>query len=223
MLEANKEAWFEKIFAVYNHNLLKRRFHSLRISGLDLLKTNQPTIIYTNHSSWWDGLAAFQISQSVKLDSFIMMEEKQLRKLFLFRKLGAFSVVRENSRQAAQSLNYAVNLLKEKPTRTLWIFPQGEILPNDTRPLKFYNGLSKIVEKLERCVVISLAIRYEFLDDYKPEILVKIGASEVFFSEEICSSKLLTERFEKNLTETLNELKQDISSKNTSQYEKLVY
>nr|MBA3694670.1 acyl-phosphate glycerol 3-phosphate acyltransferase [Acidobacteriota bacterium] len=106
MLEAKKSRWFEKVFQIYNRNLLKRRFHSFRVLGLDSFVNVNSSIIYANHSSWWDGLVAFEISKALRVDSFIMMEEKQLRNLFLFRKLGAFSVVRENSRQAVKSLNY---------------------------------------------------------------------------------------------------------------------
>src|SRR5215203_6294103 len=98
MLEANKSVIFERLFALYNRNLLKRRFYSLQVSGLDFLfnkNSNVPLIIYCNHSSWWDGLVAFQLSFETCLDSFVMMEEKHLRKLFLFRLLGAFSVVQE--------------------------------------------------------------------------------------------------------------------------------
>ena len=221
MLVANKSKWFEKIFAVYNRNLLKRRFQALRISNLDSLQNEKPSIIYTNHSSWWDGLVAFQISQTIRADSYLMMEEKHLRKFFLFRKLGAFSVVRENPRQAVESINYAVKLLDKIPTRLLWIFPQGEISPNDARPLKFYNGLSRIVDKLESCVTTSLAIRYEFLGDFKPEIFIKVGECEVFKTDEKLNTKLLTERFRLNLTRTLEELKQDIASKNTTGYERI--
>lgn len=221
MLEANKSAWFERIFAVYNLNLLKRRFHSFHISNLDLLVKNKPTIIFANHSSWWDGLAAFQISQLIKADSFIMMEERQLRKLRLFRRLGAFSVVRENPRLAVKSLHYAINLLKENPARTLWIFPQVEILPNDSRPIKFYAGLSRIIENLKSCTVVSLAIRYEFLDEYKPEVFVKINDPEIFNQNNLINYKDLNKHFEKNLTDALDELKQDIALKKTEQYNKI--
>jgi len=51
MLEANNSVWFEKLFAVYNRHLLKRRFNSFRISGLDFLKNENekmPLIIYGN-------------------------------------------------------------------------------------------------------------------------------------------------------------------------------
>ncbi len=220
MLEAKKRQWFERIFKIYNRNLLKRRFHSFRVLGLDnFIKVNS-SIIYANHSSWWDGLVAFEVSKALRADSFILMEEKQLRNLFLFRKLGAFSVVRENPRQAVKSLNYAVNLLKEKPSRTLWIFPQGEILPNDLRPLHFYNGLARIIERVQDCSAVPLTIRYEFLKEYKPEIFVKIGESENFNNIDF-NFKKLTRNFESRISKMLDELKDDVISRNFANYKKI--
>ena len=221
MLEANKSKLFEKIFSVYNTNLLKRRFHSFRVKGLKNLhrrQTSLPLIIYVNHSSWWDGLAAFQISRKLNLDSFIMMEEKQLRRFFLFRKLGAFSIIRENPRSALQSINYAVDLLKNSD-RVLWIFPQGEILPNDLRPICFYNGISKIIQKTGKCSTISITFRYEFLNDFKPQIFANIKQSEQIHIE---NSKELTKHFESKTTENLDELKKDILNKRFDEYERIV-
>jgi len=225
MLEARKSVWFEKIFAVYNSNLIKRRFNSLQVSGLDFLnerEKNLPLLIYANHSSWWDGLVAFQISREIKLDSFLMMEEKQLRKLQLFRKLGAFSVVREKPREAIKSIVYASNILQKKPNRAVWIFPQGEILPNDTRPLGFYNGLTKIIEKVGICYAIPVSVRYEFLGEFKPDIFVKIGEPEIFNLNGNFFPKKTTAIFEKKLTDTLDTLKAEILQQNYKYFKKIV-
>jgi chlorobactene lauroyltransferase len=224
MLEANKSAWFEKIFAIYNRNLLKRRFSSLQVLGLEFIKKKDskiPLIIYANHSSWWDGLVFLEILRKFHFENYVMMEEKQLRQLSLFRRLGAFSVVREKPREAVKSVNYAANLLKENPNRMLLIFPQGEILPNDLRPLKFYNGLARIIEKAKKTYVAPTALRYEFLGNYKPEIFVKIGETESIAAENYLNSKALTEVLEKRLTGALEELKQNIISNNTTEYIKL--
>jgi 1-acyl-sn-glycerol-3-phosphate acyltransferase len=179
---------------------------------------NIPLIIYCNHSSWWDGLVAFQLSFEAGLDSFMMMEEKQLQNLFLFRLLGAFSVVREKPREAYQSIVYAEKLLKEKPHRTLWIFPQGEILPNDLRPIKFYNGLGKIIEKLGNCAAISLSMRFEFFGKFKPQIFVRIDEPETFRVRQELDSKQLTDKFEKRLTGNLEQLKTDVINQNLAAY-----
>jgi chlorobactene lauroyltransferase len=225
MLEAKKSRWFEKIFALYNRNLLKRRFHSFRISGLDSLLGRDrllPLVIYANHSSWWDGLIAFEISLQTTSDSFMMMEEKQLKKLYLFRQLGAFSVVRENPRAAVKSINYAAKLLKEKNSRTLWIFPQGEILGNDARPLNFHTGAARVIEKVGRVGALPLAIRYEFRGEFKPEIFVNIGESELISVDENFDAKAQTKNFERQLTETLDELKSGVLSGDLQNYRNIL-
>lgn len=224
MLEANKSLWFENIFAVYNRNLLKRRFNSLRVSGLEYpgeKENNIPLIIYANHSSWWDGLVAFQLSRASRLNSYIMMEEKQLKKLRLFRRLGAFSVVRENPREALKSVKYATRLLNENAGRTLWIFPQGEILPNDTRPLRFYNGTARIFNDLSSCLLLSAAIRYEFLNEYKPDIFVKINKVEIKTEIAYLKPAKISEKLAVCLTESLDELKFDITKSFAFDYERI--
>ncbi len=220
-MEAEKSVLFERIFAVYNRNLLKRRFHSLQITGLDILRKKEasiPLIIYVNHSSWWDGLVAFQLSDALKMDSFIMMEEKQLKKLNIFRRLGAFSVVRENPFEAIKSINYAARLLKEKPDRALWIFPQGEILNNDIRPIKFYKGILKIIEKVGKCLIVPVALRYEFSGEYKPEIFINVGKINVFSSTGKCE----VEDLERNITHLLDELRHNVLNKNFNKFEKII-
>lgn len=224
MFEANKSRFFEKLFSTYNRNLLKRRFHSLQVSGLDFLLTRNirfPLIIYCNHSSWWDGLVAFLISREKGLDSFVLMEEKHLRKYPLFRRLGAFSVDREKPRKALESINYAGTLLREAENRTLWIFPQGEILPNDSRPIRFYSGLSKIIERIKSCSATSLSIRYEFLGEFKPQIFVKIENPEIYEVDENYRPKKMTDIFADRLTKNLDELKSDILNRNLADYKLL--
>ncbi|CAN5724106.1 lysophospholipid acyltransferase family protein [soil metagenome] len=213
MLVANKKIWFEKIFAVYNRNLLKRRFHSLNVTNFSPLKNRNkqiPLIIYVNHSSWWDGLVLFEILKTGEFDSYVMMEEKQLAKLKLFRMLGAFSVDRENYREAIKSAEYAVNLLKSGNKKALLIFPQGEILPNDLRPIKFFKGLSFIVEKLGECNIVPCSVRYEFLNEYKPEIFVRFGNLNTFEFVNNFERKYFTEILENRMTDNLDILKSDI-------------
>lgn len=223
MLKANKSRWFEKLFAVYNRNLFRRRFAALRVAGIDnLLNRNLdlPLVLCANHSSWWDGLVAFEIGRAGRLDHFVMMEERQLRQLFLFRRLGAFSVVRENPRESLESVNYAVELIKEKPNRALWIFPQGEILPNDARPLRFFNGVGRIIEKTRNCLIAPVAMRYEFSGEFKPTAFAKIGQVAIAYKFE--NSKELIERLSNRLTETLDELRTEVLTAQTSDYQDLI-
>lgn len=221
MLEANKKIWFEKLFAIYNRNLLKRRFHSFSVKNFEPLKSRNkktPLIIYANHSSWWDGLVLFEILKNGDFDSFVMMEEKQLKDLRFFRYLGAFSVIRENFQEAVKSANYAVEIIKSGNNKTLLIFPQGEIRANDFRPIKFYNGLAYIVEKVNKCILVPCSIRYEFLKEFKPEIFVRFGKLEFVETKKDFDRKRFTQNAEKKITENLDALISDIIENNLNDF-----
>ncbi len=213
MLKAKKSFWFEKLFAIYNRNLLERRFHSFQIQNLESLLSRDPKmplIIYANHSSWWDGLILFEILKNLDFENYVLMEEKQLSKFRFFRRIGAFSIIREKPFEIKKSLKYAVELLSKGKNKTLLIFPQGEIIPNDRRPLKFFQGLIYLCERIPKCGLIPCSIRIEFLKEFKPEIFVKFGEISYFERTGKTERKFLTNRFEKILTENLNSLKTDI-------------
>lgn len=225
MLPARKSGWFEKLFAVYNRNLIARRFEGLRVAGLEYVRRRGgggvPLVLYANHSSWWDGLIAFQLGRECGLEQYAMMEERQLREYPFHRRLGAFGVVRENARDGVRGIEYAGGLLRET-SRALWIFPQGETLPNDARPLVFYHGAARIIERVGTVDTAPVAIRYEFLGDYRPEALVRIGEPVRVTPDEDFNSKRLTETFAERLTHTLDALRADIIAGVGDGYDEIV-
>lgn len=134
-----------------------------------------PMIICANHSSWWDGYVALLVKRQLGVDTYLMMEEAQLRRYFFFRWVGCFSVDRQNARSAMQSLQYAGRLLKEKPGRMIWLFPQGEISPNDARPLTFFTGAAHLARMTTPSMLYPLAIRIEFLAEQRPDLFISLG------------------------------------------------
>ena len=224
MITARKSGWFERVFAAYNRNLIARRFEGLRVAGLEHLRgrdSDVPLVLYANHSSWWDGLIVFQLGRVCKLDQYAMMEERQLREYPFHRKLGAFGVVRESARDGARGIEYAGELLK-KTNRALWIFPQGRTIANDARPLVLYTGAARIIERAGLAEAAPVAIRYEFLDDYRPEAFVRIGAPGRVMVDADFNAKSLTEFFTENLTRTLDELRNNIIDGDFAAYEEIV-
>lgn len=222
MISARKSAWFERVFAVYNRNLLARRFEGLRVAGLRDLRERVrglPLVLYANHSSWWDGLVAFQIGRACALDQYVLMEEKQLERRPLFRRLGAFSVAR--GREARRSVEYAGALLGGTE-RALWIFPQGVTAPNDTRPLKLQTGAAHIVARAGGAMVAPVALRYEFLGAFRPDAFARIGTLERVGTDENFDVKETTRRLSETLTRTLERLRADILDSDFDDYEELV-
>jgi chlorobactene lauroyltransferase len=225
MLKAKKNKFVEKLFAVYNKNLLKRRFHSFNVEGLGFLANlnkTLPLIIYVNHSSWWDGLLVFHILQNFNFVSFVMMEEKHLLKYSFFRRLGAFSVDRDNPRDAIKSIEYISEILNNNNACVLVIFPQGKLAHNDKRPFYFYNGISRIVEKIKNCQLASLSIRIEHLKEFKPQIFVKIEEPEKIEVNSMFMSKLFTKHLSDKMTFCLDHLKNDIVNNQTQKYQDIL-
>lgn len=176
MLEAKKNRFFEQVFRIYNSNLLRRKFDSFRVAGLERLQKekSKPKIILANHTGWWDGLVAFDLSMRAGLDGYVMMEEKHLKRFWPFTRLGAFSVVRENAREAVKSIRYAAEILKEDPRRSLWIFPQGEIVPFGARPMRLFPGFARVIERIGECQIVTMTMRYELMKAHRPTIAVSI-------------------------------------------------
>lgn len=218
MIEARKIRLFESVFEKYNRWLLRRRFRYVHVKGLSRLKEAvHPKLVCANHSSWWDGLLAFQLSRAAGHDAYCMMEERQLAGLRPFTWLGAFSVVREKPRDAIASVNYAATLLRESADRAVWIFPQGEIQPNGIRPLVFFRGLERIAEAARPVTVVPAAIRYEFLGGYKPEIFVSIGQPILAATESPSATEIASE-----VTELLDSIGSDILERRFDGYSELL-
>jgi chlorobactene lauroyltransferase len=160
---------------------LRRTFHRVAISaphGEDWGKG--PTLFYANHVSWWDGYVACCLCyERWHVDGYLMVEERQLQRYRFFQRTGCFSVDRDDPREAFRSVAYAAHLLKDRPRCGLWIFPQGEITPNDRRPLSTYPGVVHIARRGGPVRCVPVALRFEFLGEQRPEALVRLGASHV--------------------------------------------
>ncbi len=208
MIPAAKNPLAERLFGLYNQHLLRRAFHRVWMRGEAVPRDRPcdiPTILYGNHCCWWDGLLAFALTRRFDLDAYLMMEEKQLARYRFFRWIGAFSVVRESPREAARSVRYACELLKS-PGRVLWIYPQGEIRPQDIRPLGFFPGVTHIAKKIPEVFLIPIGLRYEFLGDAKPEAFIEFGRGERLRTEGLAVRET-TYRLEAELTGLLHGLR----------------
>jgi chlorobactene lauroyltransferase len=213
MIPASKNDIIESVFAGMNRRMLKRHFHKLHLLGGDhftRVDRSLPVVVYGNHSCWWDGLIEFFLAREVlKIDSFLMMDEEQMSRYSFFRWIGAFSVNRSSGRKMMSSIEYAAQLF-DRPNRLLWMYPQGDMQPNDVRPLRFHSGVVSIVQRLSRVQLMPLAHRYEFLMEQRPEAFVSVGEPIVVAGAE--QRKALLGRLEETLTQLLDDLRCRIAS-----------
>jgi hypothetical protein len=207
---------------------LWRNFHSVKfLASTPLIappsQLDAPVIFYANHNSWWDGYLAHLVSQQVYgLDGYLMMDVRQLRRYSFFSWAGCFSVDQQDARSAVRSLDYIASELKAKAGRSLWIFPQGRILPQAQRPLDFHSGLAHLIKRLGACYVYPVATRLEFLAEQYPDIFIEVGAAQRFEARTKFDPKVLTLELEQTLTTLLDNLNAKISQQELANFITLV-
>lgn len=218
MITAKKNKLIGRVFAVYHNRLLKKHFFAVHLNGeenLKLIDDSMPVIMYANHSNWWDGFIAYLLTNRVlRKDDYLMMDIEQMKKYSFFRHIGVFSVDRNVPTEAVRSLTYAAELLSGTK-KYMWIFPQGEMLPQDRRPLKFFSGITKIAEKTGNINLVPVCFRYEFIKEQRPEVFISIGKPETI------SGKIpdeLTESLRTTLESQLDKLKDNVITGNTSAF-----
>lgn len=174
-IPAKETEWFIRIFDLYVRNLFWRRFQNVWVEQSYIPNSSNRTIYYLNHTSWWDGLIPFLLNQKLlKQNPRAMMEDKQMIEHKFFQKIGAFSVNLQNSKSLITSLRYAVNSMK-RPQASLFIYPEGEIVPFSTDKPNFKKGLVWIAEKSPDVDIVPIGIYIHSANFDKPELFIKIG------------------------------------------------
>lgn len=179
-----------------------------------------PTILYANHVSWWDGYFFFLLEQSWRAEFYLMMEEAQLSRYRFFQQTGCFSVDRADPREAMRSVQYAAQLLAGKPRRTLIIFPQGVIVPNDRRPLDTYPGVAHIAKRAGAVRCLPIALRLEFGQQQRPEGYLRIGPGHVL---EGGNTRAMQAELDRRLLHEVDALRDDFLAGRTDDYATLLH
>lgn len=172
------EFWL-KWFAAYNRRYLRRHFHSLRIlkHGLPCL-TNQSTVIFLNHASWWDPLVCLFLAREFFPDraSFAPIDAAMLERYRFFKRLGFFGIEPGTVRGARSLFGTAEQLLGSSHN-LLWLTPQGRFADPRERPVELQSGLGALAARFPQAAFVPLAIEYPFWTESKSEILVAFGES----------------------------------------------
>lgn len=217
--------WF---WGRYFERTIRSAFFQCFINGESELSSwihseqKEPLILYCTHGGWWDAAAVIFLSlRTFQLDALGMMEDTQLEKYPFFRKIGMFSVNRANPRSAMESLLYCVENLQNKH-RALWIFPQGMVIHQESRPVNCETGTAVLVKKLGIVHCVPVALRYDFLQEQKPEMFIRIGKPERIEWENTMNTNSLTEHFNKRLTDEWNTMRNDIITQSLNDYKVLL-
>lgn len=161
---------------LYSGPMLVRAFHKIEYQGEEWVENGLPTLMLSNHFSWWDGFIQYRLSRKIfgrKLH--VMMLEEQLRKNMILNQCGCFSV-KKNSRTIIQTLNYCKEILNE-PSNMLLIFPQGQIQSMHTDRVKFEAGLGYLLKHIDGEVNIVFNVNLvDYFSDKTPGLSIYFKA-----------------------------------------------
>lgn len=155
--------------------LIRSRFHGVYVQGgehLQELDGSKPVIACANHTNWWDGFVVHLLSCKLMDRSiYIAQEEKHLKRYRFFSWLGAFGIDLDGSPMAG--LRFAIRVLSN-PKNLVWFFPQGQIV-YPSKPILIKSGATFLAKK-SGAQLLPVILRYEWLIESRPSILIKIGA-----------------------------------------------
>ncbi len=225
MITPQKSAFMTRLIGVYFRKKIRRAFAAVHLKGTEHVRQareNVPLVLYANHSAWWDAVLPVILSNQVfHHDAYAMMEEKQMRQYGFFRRIGCFSVVRENPRLAVQSLQYAADLLRQR-SRVLWIFPQGTLTSAEKRPLHFYNGTAHLLRELGDVTAVPVAFRYEFVEKERPEVFITFGKPWQIRSDERVEIEMTTDILQQLLEYEMDVQREDVMEREFDAYETIL-
>jgi len=172
--------WFARWFAGHAVRRLRRGFHRVRMLGPlpEAVPPATPLVVYANHASWWDPLAALG-SRSIlfpgRLDSYAPIDAEMLERYGIFKWLGFFGVDRDAPRGVSRFLDQAEEVLR-RPGSILFITPQGRFADVRERPLGFQRGIAHLAARVPEAVFLPLAMECVFWEESRPELLLHVGA-----------------------------------------------
>lgn len=172
MIFARKKRLVTACIGAYVGWKVRAAFRGLWLRGT-LPEGPAPLVVYANHGSFWDGFVAHQLCRAGGWDGYCMMEERMLARYPFLAWLGAFSIRRRDPRATLETFRYARRLLAA-PRSAVFMFPEGELRPVPTLPLHLERGV-EVLARLADARCVPLAIRYVFLEDERPDVLLAIG------------------------------------------------
>lgn len=197
-----------------------------------------PVIFCATHSGWFDGYVASLLNRRIfHHDGYLMMEEASLRRYPFFTWAGTFGIDRDHTRAALASIEYIAGVLSGsdegrrtkaqgsfRPSsgsrRSLWMFPQGIVSHPDVRPLKLYGGVAHIVRRVGDCVLVPVALRYDFLMEQAPDAFAWVGPPLELAGTQY-PLRELTAKLTASMTELADRLQADVTSYDLRSYRRI--
>ncbi|UOK63312.1 1-acyl-sn-glycerol-3-phosphate acyltransferase [Paenibacillus sp. OVF10] len=87
--------------------------------------------------------------------------------------MGAYSINKESASGIRTSLQYTSELLDSG--KRVWIFPQGEILHQEARPIRFRPGIGLLLRRSPNAIAVPVTLCHGMVQHDLPEISMQAG------------------------------------------------
>lgn len=215
----------QRFGAWYARRYIRKHLHALRmrVAAENRVAPEIPIIVYLNHPSWWDPLVALVVAHELFPDRrhCAPIDAQALSRYRILERFGFFGVDRTRLRGAVDFLQTAQTICSSAKA-ALWITPQGRFVDVRDRPVALATGLGRLVARLDRAVVIPMAIEYVFWEERTAEALVLVGRRFVIDREGTTDHRKWTLALARRLEETQDELASLSVRRNPEQFRTLV-
>lgn len=201
MIRAEHRRWAGWLFYPYLNRIFRKDFSHFYVANtMPEIPEESGLLVTPNHISWWDGFFIDYLMRRVsKRRIHLMMLKEQLARFAFFRFLGAYSIDPGHRKSVIESLEYTAEVLRLNDAFAV-IYPQGEIVPQRSTPLKFREGLLLSLQKVStpvHCMPVTFLVKP--YNERQPELWCKFGpmvpAAEVRNNfkgyEDLCNSEVL--------------------------------
>ncbi|MEM8934025.1 MAG: lysophospholipid acyltransferase family protein [Acidobacteriota bacterium] len=213
-------------FATWLHGYFARQFDAVRTAGPGrsvLARTDAPILVCTNHPSWWDPIHFLLLARRLRPDGpmFGPFDAEALKQYGFFRRIGGFGVDATTRRGAADFLRTSTAIL-ERPDASLWITAQGEFSDPRQRPIVLRPGVAHLARRLDRGIVLPVAVEYPFWDERRPEALSYVGEPVELSATDEPTTDAWSERLTEGLEHAMDRLGALARTRDPEAFETLV-
>lgn len=189
--------------------------HAERLGGLE-----GPLIVYANHASWWDAMAAVLVAEQLLPERrhYGPMDAVPLARYGILRRVGIFPVELGSARGAARFLRVSEAVLRSGGV--LWVTPQGRFTDVRERPLALKHGLAALALRVPEARVVPVAAEYLFWDERLPETLLRVG--EPLRVDAVLTKEAVTELLERALEREMDALREAALARDALQFQTLL-
>jgi 1-acyl-sn-glycerol-3-phosphate acyltransferase len=169
---------------------MRKHFHTIAVNQQSLdpvpFTAKDALVVYANHASWWDPLAALLLAEEVfpEFRLYAPIDKRAFEKYRMFGHMGFFPVEQSNMQGAKQFLRTSRQILTKSGT-SIWLTPEGRFVDVRDTAVPFRPGLSHLaasfLHRLDsdqqgpQVWFVPAALEYTFWEERLPELLVWIG------------------------------------------------